>query len=159
MAGERFLLSLLCPRWRLGGSHGSICGRRNADAATIGCLSSALDFCNRRLSITFSHPLITLRAAFELVIFGRDFLDLYRTLVPQGYNIRTGGVRGLHCEESRKRMCLAKLGEKNPNFGKPRHTSRTYFKTVTFPSIFTTPSFLTSSVSFANEKWTETRAW
>lgn len=42
------------------------------------------------------------------------------TLSPNGYNIRTGGKNGKHCDESRERMRLAKLGDKNHNFGKPR---------------------------------------
>tara|TARA_R100001163_G_C5051642_1_gene188435 strand:+ start:736 stop:1233 length:498 start_codon:yes stop_codon:yes gene_type:complete len=45
------------------------------------------------------------------------------TLYPNGYNIRTGGKRGKHCEESREKMRLAKLGDKNHNFGKPRDES------------------------------------
>lgn len=42
------------------------------------------------------------------------------TLYPNGYNIRTGGKHGLHCEESKERMKQSKLGSKNHNFGKPR---------------------------------------
>jgi group I intron endonuclease len=48
------------------------------------------------------------------------FIWLYETLCPFGYNIRTGGSNGKHCDESKERMRQSKLGEKNHNFGKPR---------------------------------------
>ena len=48
------------------------------------------------------------------------FIDILNTLVPNGYNIRTGGSNGLHCEESKQRMRESKLGSNNHNFGKPR---------------------------------------
>jgi group I intron endonuclease len=48
------------------------------------------------------------------------FIDLYNTLEPHGYNIRTGGDKGKHSDASKQRMRDAKLGEKNHNFGKPR---------------------------------------
>lgn len=48
------------------------------------------------------------------------YIKELNTLVPNGYNIRTGGSNGQHCEESRERMRQAKLGQKNHNFGKPR---------------------------------------
>jgi hypothetical protein len=41
-------------------------------------------------------------------------------MVPNGYNIRSGGSKGKHCEESKERMRQSKLGEKNFNYGKPR---------------------------------------
>ena len=45
----------------------------------------------------------------------------YNSLYPNGYNIQTGGnINKKHCEESREKMRLSKLGEKNHNFGKPR---------------------------------------
>ena len=50
----------------------------------------------------------------------KKFIELYDTLEPNGYNIRSGGASGVHSEESRARMREAKLGEKNHNFGKPR---------------------------------------
>ncbi len=56
----------------------------------------------------------------HLDMLEKVFIAEYNTLCPYGYNIRTGGSNGLHCEESRERMRLAKLGEKNHNFGKPR---------------------------------------
>lgn len=49
-----------------------------------------------------------------------DYIKKYNTLCPNGYNIRTGGSNGKHCEASRERMRIAKLGPKNPNYGKPR---------------------------------------
>lgn len=49
------------------------------------------------------------------------YIKYRNTLAPNGYNVRTGGAKGSrHCQESRERMKLSKLGEKNPNFGKPR---------------------------------------
>lgn len=51
------------------------------------------------------------------------FIEALGTLEPNGYNIRTGGAAGLHSAESCERMRLAKLGEKNHNFGKPRTDS------------------------------------
>jgi len=50
----------------------------------------------------------------------KKFIDLFDTLEPNGYNIRSGGETGKHSAESRVRMREAKLGEKNHNFGKPR---------------------------------------
>ena len=48
------------------------------------------------------------------------FIAEYNTMCPNGYNIRSGGVNGKHCAESRKRMSEAKKGSKNPNWNKPR---------------------------------------
>lgn len=48
------------------------------------------------------------------------FILLYNTLEPFGYNIRAGGGTGKHSEASKQRMREAKLGGKNPNYGKPR---------------------------------------
>ena len=42
------------------------------------------------------------------------------TMAPNGYNIRSGGRDGFHCEDSRNRMRIAKMGENNFNYGKPR---------------------------------------
>lgn len=49
-----------------------------------------------------------------------QFIELYQTLEPHGYNIRTGGSAGKHSELSRERMRTSKLGVLNHNFGKPR---------------------------------------
>ena len=48
------------------------------------------------------------------------FIQLYNTLEPSGYNIRTGGVKAQHSDASKQRMRDSKLGDKNHNFGKPR---------------------------------------
>lgn len=48
------------------------------------------------------------------------FINLYDTLYPNGYNIRTGGSNGLHCDYSKEKMRQSKLGNKNFNFGKSR---------------------------------------
>jgi len=51
------------------------------------------------------------------------FIQLYGSLEPNGYNIRTGGSAGHHNKVSCERMRQAKLGVKNHNFGKPRTDS------------------------------------
>jgi group I intron endonuclease len=49
------------------------------------------------------------------------FIDMYNSIEPNGYNIRSGGsCKSTHSELSGERMRIAKLGEKNHNFGKPR---------------------------------------
>ena len=49
------------------------------------------------------------------------FISLHNSMHPNGYNIRSGGKsQSYHCEESKELMRQQKLGEKNPNFGKPR---------------------------------------
>jgi len=50
----------------------------------------------------------------------KKFIKSFNTISPNGYNIRSGGVDGKHNDESRERMRQAKLGNKNPNFGKSR---------------------------------------
>lgn len=45
------------------------------------------------------------------------------TMFPNGYNIRSGGKRGYHCDESREKMRLKKIGKNNFNYGKPRTDS------------------------------------
>jgi group I intron endonuclease len=53
--------------------------------------------------------------------YEKKFIDSYNTIYPNGYNIRSGGSENsTHCIESCERMRQAKLGDKNPNFGKPR---------------------------------------
>lgn len=53
--------------------------------------------------------------------YEKIFIDGYNTIYPYGYNIRSGGSENsIHCAESCERMRLSKLGDKNPNFGKPR---------------------------------------
>ncbi len=50
------------------------------------------------------------------------FIEEYKSLYPNGYNIQTGGnLNKKHCIESREKMRLSKLGEKNHNYGKPRN--------------------------------------
>lgn len=48
------------------------------------------------------------------------YIKVFGSMCPNGYNIRSGGKTGQHCEESREKMRQAKLGPNNPNFGKPR---------------------------------------
>lgn len=49
-----------------------------------------------------------------------EFIKKFETLYSNGYNIRTGGSSGLHCDASKEKMRQSKLGEKNFDFGKPR---------------------------------------
>jgi len=49
------------------------------------------------------------------------YIQHYNSMEPTGYNIRSGGVKSIHSENSKKRMSEAKLGKKNHNFGKPRN--------------------------------------
>jgi group I intron endonuclease len=56
-----------------------------------------------------------------LNLYESKFIDAYQTIYPNGYNIRSGGcANSKHCDESRERMRQSKMGNKNPNFGKPR---------------------------------------
>lgn len=48
------------------------------------------------------------------------YIKEFNTLYPNGYNIKTGGINGKHCEKSKEKMRIAKTGDKNPNYGKPR---------------------------------------
>lgn len=50
----------------------------------------------------------------------KHYIAQLNTMHPNGYNIRSGGSNGKHCEESREKMRQAKLGAKNHNYGKPR---------------------------------------
>lgn len=57
----------------------------------------------------------------ELDELETKYIKEYNSVCPNGYNIQTGGGKGRkHCPESRERMRKSKLGNKNPNFGKPR---------------------------------------
>lgn len=56
----------------------------------------------------------------QLDYYETKFIDMFNTLEPYGYNIRSGGSTGKHTSESCERMREKKLGANNPNFGKPR---------------------------------------
>ena len=56
----------------------------------------------------------------QLNLYETQMIKVYNTLEPYGYNIRSGGNVSIHSELSCERMRQAKLGDKNPNFGKPR---------------------------------------
>lgn len=50
-----------------------------------------------------------------------EIIAKYDCVVPNGYNIQSGGQKGKkHCKESREIMRSKKLGENNPNYGKER---------------------------------------
>jgi group I intron endonuclease len=59
----------------------------------------------------------------QLNFYEIRMIQVYDTIEPKGYNIRTGGSVSQHSELSCERMRQAKLGEKNHNFGKPRSDS------------------------------------
>lgn len=56
----------------------------------------------------------------QLDVLEKHFISLMNTMYPNGYNIRSGGSNGRHCEESREKMRQSKLGANNHNYGKPR---------------------------------------
>ncbi len=55
-----------------------------------------------------------------LDMYEKICINAYSTLEPNGYNIRSGGCNSVHSDESKQRMRELKLGDKNPNYGKPR---------------------------------------
>jgi group I intron endonuclease len=51
----------------------------------------------------------------------KHYIKVFGSISPNGYNIRKGGTGGgMFNEISRQKMSFAKLGEKNPNYGKNR---------------------------------------
>lgn len=56
----------------------------------------------------------------QLDYYETKLIEMYGTVEPYGYNIRSGGSTGIHSIESRERMRQQKLGSKNPNYGKER---------------------------------------
>lgn len=53
--------------------------------------------------------------------YERKFIAFYNSVCPNGYNMNSGGCSGrIYCDESRLKMSLSRLGEKNHNFGKVR---------------------------------------
>jgi len=52
--------------------------------------------------------------------FEKFYIWFCDTMFPNGYNIRSGGKNGEHCEASREKMRQSKLGKNNHNYGKPR---------------------------------------
>jgi group I intron endonuclease len=52
--------------------------------------------------------------------YEQKFIIHYNTLEPFGYNIRSGGNSSVFSDDSKNRMRIAKLGEKNHNYGKAR---------------------------------------
>lgn len=55
-----------------------------------------------------------------------EYIEMFNTLEPNGYNIRTGGSVSKHSIESRERMRQSKLGDKNHNYGKGRTDETKY---------------------------------
>jgi group I intron endonuclease len=56
----------------------------------------------------------------QLDMYEKQYITLYNTVEPNGYNIRDGGSNGKHSAASKEKMRQKKLGKNNPNFGKPR---------------------------------------
>ena len=46
------------------------------------------------------------------------FIDYYNSVYPNGYNLESGGKKKKHHAETKRKMSIAALGEKNHNFGK-----------------------------------------
>lgn len=44
------------------------------------------------------------------------WIEYYNSLCPNGYNVSLGGLNKMHTEESKKKISMSKLGEKNPNW-------------------------------------------
>ena len=64
----------------------------------------------------------------ELNRLEQRFIRELGTLVPNGYNLTTGGGAGRECSDgTRKKMSESRKGEKNPNFGK-KHSKETLEK-------------------------------
>lgn len=57
----------------------------------------------------------------ELDKYETEYIEMFNTMYPYGYNIKSGGTNNSsHCEESRLKMSNSKKGVLNHNFGKPR---------------------------------------
>lgn len=57
----------------------------------------------------------------ELDDLEKYYISKFNSLSPNGYNLETGGCKGkIMSEESCTKMRIKKLGDKNPNYGKPR---------------------------------------
>jgi group I intron endonuclease len=56
-----------------------------------------------------------------------EFISLFKTLSPFGYNLQEGGRGGSHSGETREKMSEARKGEKHPMFGK-KHTEESIQK-------------------------------
>jgi group I intron endonuclease len=93
---------------------------REHSIAKGGCL--ALNNAIHKYGFNLFKIEILLEVNDELLDFYEvKFIDSYDSMYPNGYNIRSGGnTNSKHCEESRERIRKSKLGDKNPNFGKPR---------------------------------------
>jgi group I intron endonuclease len=50
----------------------------------------------------------------------KQYIEELNSITPNGYNLRTGGFNSLMSEDSKKKMSLSHLGERNFNFGKPK---------------------------------------
>jgi group I intron endonuclease len=99
---------------------------REHSSGSSGCIALTNAIQEYGISAFVCEVLLTVNDE-HLDMYESRFIELYDTICPNGYNIRTGGSPGsLHCEESRERMRLAKLGDKNPNYGKPRSDSTKY---------------------------------
>jgi group I intron endonuclease len=46
------------------------------------------------------------------------YINELNSIVPNGYNLRTGGLNSLMSDDSKNKMSISHLGEKNFNFGK-----------------------------------------
>jgi len=46
------------------------------------------------------------------------YIDYFKSILPNGYNLTYGGEGAIHCEATKKKLSFAKLGKKNPMWGK-----------------------------------------
>lgn len=54
----------------------------------------------------------------EANILEEKFISDYNTIVPNGYNLKSGGLSQIPSQESLELMSIVKRGELNPNYGK-----------------------------------------
>lgn len=55
----------------------------------------------------------------DMYLYEKEMIERENTLYPNGYNLKTGGVKDVkYSEESKRRQSLAQMGEKNHLYGK-----------------------------------------
>lgn len=68
----------------------------------------------------FEHEIIADKLTLEEANDLEDKLILQYDSINNGFNINRGGKNHIWTEEQRQQMSLRNIGEKNPNYGKPR---------------------------------------
>ena len=92
---------------------------REAKQATEGCwaLNNSI---NKHGSENFTVRLLKTCLREDMNRWEQHYIKKYDSMYPNGYNIRSGGSNGKHCDASREKMRQKKLGKNNHNYGKPR---------------------------------------